>query len=94
MVRYIVIFATLFCVAGCVSSSETYTSDGKPGYKVSCHGALYSWATCHAKAGDICGARGYTVDNNSPNVRNSRDADIVVADEDDGVIRSMVVSCN
>jgi hypothetical protein len=64
--------ATLFLV-GCVSSQETFTADGSKGHVISCTptwtgglvGAVAnsatSWGTCFQRAGDICGARGYTV---------------------------------
>lgn len=61
------------CATGCVSSNETYTASGQKGHVISCTPALAtgivgaianastSWGTCYQKAGEICGARGYTV---------------------------------
>lgn len=60
-------------VSGCVSSQETYLADGRKGHVVSCTptftGGLVgtiassstSWGQCYQKAGELCGARGYTV---------------------------------
>ena len=60
-------------VAGCVSSQETFTAEGQKGHVISCTpgwtggivgsiaNASTNWGTCYQKAGEICGARGYTV---------------------------------
>jgi len=54
-------------LTGCVSSSETFTQDGTKGHVISCPstggvlGAMTNWGTCFQKAGEICGASGYTV---------------------------------
>jgi len=87
---YLVIAALL---TGCVSSSQTYTSDGAAGYTVSCHGAMVTWNSCHSKAGKLCGARGYTIDSDSRSTGRDTDADILVASENEGVMRSMVIAC-
>jgi len=53
--------------AGCVSSNETYTADGRKGHVISCPsqgaitGALTNWGTCFQRAGEICGTKGYAV---------------------------------
>jgi hypothetical protein len=43
------------------TASETYTADGRPGYTIHCDGALLSWSTCSAKAGELCETRGYDI---------------------------------
>jgi hypothetical protein len=40
------------------TDSETYTADGRSGYTIHCDGALLSWGTCSAKAGELCQTRG------------------------------------
>jgi hypothetical protein len=58
---------------GCVSSQETFMADGTKGHVISCTpgwtggivgsiaNASTSWGTCFEEAGNLCGARGYTV---------------------------------
>ncbi len=65
--------ALTLALGACVSSQETFTADGSKGHVISCTpgwtggivGAIANantnWGTCFQKAGDICGARGYTV---------------------------------
>ena len=60
-------------VSACVSSNETYTASGQKGHVISCTpgwtgglvgsiaNASTNWGTCYTKAGEICGAKGYTV---------------------------------
>lgn len=65
MRRLILLCAVI--MPGCVSSSETYTADGRKGHVISCPsqgaltGALTNWGTCFQRAGEICGTRGYAV---------------------------------
>jgi hypothetical protein len=54
------LFALLF-LCGCASATPTYTSDGKPGYGLTCSGAARSWGMCYEKAGELCGTKGYVV---------------------------------
>lgn len=65
--------ASALILLGCVSTQETFTADGTKGHVISCTagwsggvvGAIATsstnWGTCFQKAGEICGARGYTV---------------------------------
>ena len=92
----------LFAVfaAGCVSSSETFTSDGRKGHLISCPsttglvGAMTSWGTCFQRAGDICGTKGYTV------LQRSDEAGFAAAVNQYGgyagttTNRAMIVRCN
>jgi len=48
-------------VAGCASSSQTYTADGRVGHSLNCSGTARNWGMCEQKAGEICGARGYDI---------------------------------
>ena len=68
-------FAAVFAglLAGCVSASQTHMADGQKAHIINCTpgwtggivGAVAqaqtSWGTCFEKAGELCGARGYTV---------------------------------
>jgi hypothetical protein len=57
----------------CVSSNESYMADGRKGHVINCTpgwtggivgavaNASTSWGTCFEKAGELCGAKGYTV---------------------------------
>jgi len=63
----------LLALSGCVSNSETFTQDGKKGHVINCTpgwtggivgsiaNASTSWAQCYQRAGELCGAQGYTV---------------------------------
>lgn len=53
--------SAVVALAGCASSSKTYTADGREGYSLDCSGTARNWGMCLEKAGDICGTRGYDV---------------------------------
>lgn len=40
-------------------SNKTYAPDGREAYTIECSGVGGSWAMCQAKAGDLCGSKGY-----------------------------------
>jgi hypothetical protein len=48
-------------LTGCASASKTYGPDGREAYTLTCSGAARSWSNCYAKAGKICGTKGYDV---------------------------------
>lgn len=50
-----------FCVilVGCATATKTYAPDGREAYTIECSGVGGSWAMCQAKAGDLCGTKGY-----------------------------------
>jgi len=79
--------------AGCVTSRETYTADGRLGYSINSSGTARNWGNCLEKAGDICGERGYTV------LEKSGDQGSVVTSGQLGLYggsvmnRSMIVQC-
>ena len=58
--RYVVV-ACLAMLAGCTTAKDVYLPDGTPGYHVSCSTFGASSADCYQKAGEICGAKGYTI---------------------------------
>ena len=51
----------LALLAGCASTSRIHTADGKVGYSINCSGTARSWNQCYAKAGELCGSRGYNI---------------------------------
>ena len=51
----------LLVLAGCVSTKEVYTPDGRQGHTIDCSAYRHSWSDCLAKASDLCGARGYDI---------------------------------
>lgn len=51
----------LFLLGACASATETYTSDGKKAYGLTCSGTARSWGMCYEKAGELCGDKGYVV---------------------------------
>jgi hypothetical protein len=61
-----VVLGIALIFGGCVSSQETFTPSGQKGHVISCpsqgaFGNMTHWGTCFQRAGEICGARGYTV---------------------------------
>jgi len=62
-----ILVAISMTLPGCVSSVETRTQDGSIGHVVSCPspggliGSMTDWGSCFAKAGELCGSRGYQV---------------------------------
>ena len=52
-------------LSACITTSDTYLPDGSSGHHITCGGAIFSMGDCVQKAGDICGAGGYKVYNQS-----------------------------
>lgn len=79
--------------AGCATSKEVYTADGRKGYSVNCSGSALNWGMCYEKAGEICGTRGYEV------LEKSGDQGAMVSGNQFGFYggsfmnRSMIVQC-
>lgn len=48
-------------LSGCVTSKQIIAPDGSTGYSLKCNGMANSWGDCMAKAGELCGAKGYTI---------------------------------
>lgn len=59
------LFALL--LTGCVSVKTVTLSDGTAGHSIACNGTARNMGDCAAKAGEICGAAGYTVMNQDVN---------------------------
>lgn len=56
-----IIILSIFALAGCATSKQTYTADGRIGYSIDCSGGFATWGSCYEKAGGLCGAKGYEV---------------------------------
>tara|TARA_B110000858_G_C17592596_1_gene376380 strand:+ start:346 stop:651 length:306 start_codon:yes stop_codon:yes gene_type:complete len=48
-------------IGGCASAKQTYSSDGEIAHSLNCSGTARNWGMCYAKAGEICGSKGYDV---------------------------------
>jgi len=55
------IIAGALILAGCSTSEPVYTATGSIGHAIDCSGLAQTWDACFAKAGALCGAKGYTV---------------------------------
>lgn len=55
------LLALSLLLAGCVSVKPVYLADGSTGHSISCNGAAQNIGACIEKAGEICGAAGYTI---------------------------------
>jgi len=60
--RYVVV-ACLAMLAGCTSAKDMYLPDGTRGHHISCNTFATDSADCYQKAGEVCGANGYTIVN-------------------------------
>jgi hypothetical protein len=60
-VKTVPVLSAAILLAACATATETYGPDGRPAYTLNCSGSALSWGECEAKAGNICGTRGYTV---------------------------------
>lgn len=80
----IVLFLT-----GCVSATKTYTPEGKMGFSISCNGTANNMGDCEQKAGEICGARGYTT------YSQTGDSALILTPRFGGskISRSMLIAC-
>lgn len=56
----IVLLLTLSLTA-CASAKQTYAPDGRVGHTLNCSGTLRNWGMCYSKAGELCGAKGYDI---------------------------------
>ncbi len=51
--------AAVLLLAGCAQTAPTFLSNGQQVIRVTCNQTLRGVTACFAKAGDICGPRGY-----------------------------------
>jgi hypothetical protein len=60
--RYVVV-TCLAMLVGCTTAQNIYFPDGTRGHRISCDTCVTGPADCYQKAGEICGANGYTIVN-------------------------------
>ncbi|PVX77196.1 hypothetical protein [Paraburkholderia unamae] len=48
-------------LAACATVHESYAPDGQKAYTLNCSGMARGWDKCFSKAGELCGAHGYSV---------------------------------
>jgi hypothetical protein len=65
--RYAAALLMALVSAGCTSVKPTYTQTGLAGYTITCPGDSHE--NCYAKAGELCGQRGYDVFQQSAGAR-------------------------
>jgi hypothetical protein len=53
--------ASVLLLPACTHLTATHIADGRQGYLIKCKGWTNSWSSCAVKAGNVCGARGYSV---------------------------------
>jgi hypothetical protein len=84
---------TALALGGCATAKEIYTADGRKGYAIRCPSAAgiqNDWSKCIAKAGDMCGARGYDVLERSADESLERDMNGKLVT---GQTRVMIIQC-
>lgn len=59
--KTVLLLSFALLLAGCVTAHPTYLPDGSMGHSISCGGTAQTMASCYEKAGEICGASGFTV---------------------------------
>lgn len=59
----VLILSVMLALAGCLPSAPLHTPDGRYGYSIDCSTEIFSWAGCFDKAGQLCGAAGFTIVN-------------------------------
>jgi hypothetical protein len=91
--RICVLPTVLLVLGGCANTRETYTSEGKVGHVLDCSGWARSWAMCYEAAGDICGSKGYVVDNKSGDEGVVGSASSSGAFVGSVITRNMVIHC-
>ena len=57
----ILLLILVILLASCATSKRMYLPDGSYGHNISCDGAANKIGNCFQKAGDLCGASGYTL---------------------------------
>jgi hypothetical protein len=57
----IAVASIAIALAGCASTYETYTPDGRKALALNCSGTARGWDKCLKAAGDNCGDKGYDI---------------------------------
>lgn len=63
--RNAVLALSIIQLAGCVEVKPVFGPDGRDAVAISCSDSSLDWSDCFAKAGEICGTRGYKIWNQS-----------------------------
>ena len=61
MTRLPVLLLVAVVLAGCATSREIYTADGRRVYSIECRAVFYQSFDCIEKAQELCGEKGYTI---------------------------------
>ena len=82
-------------LGGCIVAKPVYGPDGRQAHAITCSGSIgVDWSDCFIKAGEICGARGYTTWNQSASqsslISGSEGSVFGGSSED----RALLISCN
>jgi len=75
-------------LGACATAKQTYTSDGKEGYSITCSGSALNWGMCYEKAGKLCGSKGYEV------LEKSGDQGAIVSGNQFGLYAGSVINRN
>ena len=59
----VLLLTTVLALAGCLPTAPLITPEGRYGYSIDCSTEIFSWAGCFDKAGQLCGAAGFTIVN-------------------------------
>lgn len=95
MFKFVLLGGFALLLTGCATSTKTYAPDGREAYTIECSGMASSWGTCQAKAGDLCGSRGYdllSVGSDKGAMANV-DANTGYAFAGNSISRSMYIAC-
>ena len=93
MIKKIAAVFIFLALSGCASSAKTYTADGKDGHVLNCSGAARTWGMCFEKAGEICGTRGYVVEQQTGDKNSIFTASSTFASGGAFNTRSMMIRC-
>lgn len=85
------LMVVLALLTGCTTAKPIYTADGKQGHSIICSGTANSWAGCYEKAGELCGEKGYTVQDKSGDTGFVASASTTNAFAGSTISRSMIV---
>jgi hypothetical protein len=93
LMRGFLVVATALAITGCSTSEPVYTATGSIGHAIECSGLAQTWNACFAKAGALCGAKGYTILSQTGEREAVSGGPLVDYISPSAVARSMVVTC-
>lgn len=88
------VLALSLLLSACATSQPIYLPDGSAGHAINCDGSAMSWSLCFQKAGELCGASGYTILERSDDKAASATVTPQWGAVGAVVTRSMLVKCN